>query len=304
MVNLERVRVGESLEGRLLVSQVERRGSLDRPFVSLTLANRTGRIPTAPFWTEDLGRIAGIGIGDVVEAQGEVTIYRDRRQLSITSIRRLPRGEIDWDEMLPSAGDVTRFWSALDRWRREISSPVLRDTLALFYEDETFRRSYERCPASVSGHHAELGGLLRHTELVLAGVLLHDIGKLEAYSWNGVFRHTARGNLYGHVVLGTLMLEHCVREASPMPCSELELDILHHLILSHHGKLEFGAPVEPMTLEAEVLHHADTVSARTESMSQALINQDNFNSAELVSARGIWQLDRRRVFRGSSDWGR
>ena len=82
-------------------------------------------------------------------------------------------------------------------------------------------------------------------DLVLAGVLLHDIGKLESYRWDGWFQYTDRGHLYGHVVLGSLMLERRVRAAEPMPCTDDELDLLQHLVLSHHGQLEFGAPVQP-----------------------------------------------------------
>jgi 3'-5' exoribonuclease len=88
-----------------------------------------------------------------------------------------------------------------------------------------------------------------------------------------------------------------------MPCTETELAILHHLILSHHGRLEFGAAVPPMTLEAEVLHYADNASAKTASMADALSDPANFEGDALVSARTVWQLDRRRAYRGKSDWG-
>jgi 3'-5' exoribonuclease len=138
---------------------------------------------------------------------------------------------------------------------------------------------------------------------VLAGALLHDIGKLDAYSWEGVFEHTDLGSLLGHVTLGILMLDRRVGEEDEPPCTDFELTLLHHLVASHHGKLEFGAAVCPMTLEAEVLHYADNASAKSASMAEAIADGDNFLSASLVSARTIWQLDRRRAFRGASDWG-
>ena len=99
------------------------------------------------------------------------------------------------------------------------------------------------------------------------------------------------------------MLDRRVGKADPAPCTDRELALLHHLILSHHGKLEFGAAVQPMTLEAEVLHYADDASAKTASMAGALTDPDNFTGSGLVSTRSIWQLDRRRAYRGSSDWG-
>lgn len=223
---------------------------------------------------------------------------------------------------MPSAGDVTGFWQALDGWRHALDAPRLRHALDLFFDDDIFRHQFEECPASIRGHHAELGGLLRHTwevasiartvsrvagadcDLVLAGALLHDIGKIEAYSWAGLLEVTAQGHLYGHVVLGTLMLDRRMRVASPCQWTEDELAILHHLILSHHGRYEFGAPVQPMTLEAEILHYADNASAKSASMADALANPEYFAGEDLISTAGIWQIDRRRGYRGTATWGR
>ena len=186
----------------------------------------------------------------------------------------------------------------------------------------TKRRSqFEKCPASPAGHHAQLGGLLKHVwevahigraiaassgadrDVVVAGALLHDIGKIETYRWDGVFGYTDRGRLHGHVVLGSLMLDRRLREAPEPVCTEVEEMTLQHMILSHHGQLEFGAAVPPMTLEAEVLHYADNSSAKSASMSDALQDDENFTGDELMSSRSIWQLDRRRAWRGRSDWG-
>lgn len=320
-IDLPRLSVGDQLEGKLLVCEVEQRGTSAQPFVVLTLGNATGRIQSAPFWSEALPRLAGVARGHVVEVLGDVTLYRERRQLRVSAIRPIPEDHVNWNEMLPSVGDTAPCWQALDGWRSQIAAPKLRSILALFYEDDEFRLHYGSCPASVSGHHAALGGLLRHTwevasiartlcrtvpadpDLVLAGVLLHDIGKLEAYSWTRLFEITHRGHLYGHVVLGSLMLERRVRLAGSPMGNQDELDLLHHLVLSHHGKYEFGAPAQPMTLEAELLHHADDASAKTDSMARALGAAENFTGENLVSCRPLWQLDRRRVFRGKSAWG-
>jgi len=215
---------------------------------------------------------------------------------------------------------IRRRGEKLDAWRREIAKPRLAAVLALLYDEEDFRRRYERCPASIAGHHAALGGLLKHTtevaviaraitrvagadqDLVLAGVLLHDIGKLDAYRWDGGFAYTDAGHLVGHVVLGALALERRLNECATPTCTDAERALLQHLILAHHGRLEYGSPVTPMTLEAEVLHWADNASAKTASMADALRDADAFGE-ELVSQRRFWQLDQRRAFRGSSDWG-
>ena len=321
MPDLKRAPLGERLQDPLLVLEVERKSFGDKDCTVLTLGNSTGRLATAPFWGADQLSVAGIAKSDVVQVIGEVDQFRGKRQLRITSIRALPRESVDCRQLLPSVGDVSGYWKTLDSWRAEVRAPRLAAVLSLFYDDEEFRRRYEECPASLAGHHAELGGLLKHTcevasigrqisrvcrangDLVLAGALLHDIGKLESYRWDGAFEYTDCGSLMGHVVLGALMLERRLAPLLPRPCTDQELMLLQHLILSHHGKHEFGAPVQPMTLEAEVLHYADNASAKTASMADVLGDGDGFPADGMVSLRPDWRIDKRRGYRGSSDWG-
>jgi len=311
---------GARIEETFLVREVSVRTKADGdPFTLLTLGNSTGTVATEPFWSERQAEVAGLKAGHVVHVVAEVGEYRERKQLKVISLRHVPRESADVAALLPSVGPVDRYWETLDGWRGEIAKPRLRAVVDLFYEEDGFRLRYEQCPAAPKGHHAALGGLLKHTtevaaiartiaracgadqELVLAGVLLHDIGKLESYRWDGVFEYTDVGRMVGHVVLGALMLDRRIGAEPEPPCTEPERDILLHLILSHHGQLQFGSPIPPMTLEAEVLHWADNASAKTASVSDALKEDENFPEG-LVSS-SLWQLDRRRVFRGQSDWG-
>lgn len=307
---------GDRVEDTLLVVDAEDREFDGRPYTILTFGNASGRIPSAPFWPEERAQVEGIRRGHVVQVIGEVAEYRGRRQVRVLSLRLLPETSIDRRALLPSVGDVSRYWETLDGWRREIRRPRLARVLSLLFDDDTFRRRFEQCPASIAGHHAALGGLLRHTvevgaiartiarvsgadaDLVLAGVLLHDIGKLEAYRWDGLFDHTEAHYLVGHVVLGALMLAARLDAEPQPPCTPEERLVLAHLILSHHGKREFGSPVPPLTLEAEVLHWADNASAHTASFTDALREAESG-----ISSRRFWQLDQRRTFRARSDWG-
>ena len=320
MPDLKRLHPGASLHDSLLVVEVDHRSYGEgKDCVVLTLGNATGRIASAPFWSDRRAAVAGLVRGDPVEVSGAIRLYRGRRQLEVLAIRPLTRGEVDWRRLMPSVSDIAPYWRTIDGWRGEIRAPRLRSLIALFYDDPGFRARYGACPASTAGHHAELGGLLRHTcevgsiaravaatcgadrDLVTAGALLHDIGKLDAYAWDTGFTVTEPGALLGHVALGMLML--AGRAAGRVSLRERELWIVQHLIASHHGKLEFGASVPPMTLEAEVLHYADNASAKTASMAEALADDDNFEGEEPVSARALWQLDRRKAYRGRSDWG-
>lgn len=312
---------GDRVQSPLLVLEVAIRGSGETAHTILSFGNASGRLDSAPFWPADQHLVASVRKGQVAQVIGEVQLYRDRRQLKVTSLRILPRNAVDSRQLLPAISDPTPFWEVLDRWRNEIRGPRLRSVLALLFDDPEFRDRFGQCPASLSGHHALLGGLLKHTaevatiaravsrasgadgDLVLAGVLLHDIGKLESYRWDTHFEMTDAGALLGHIVLGAQMLDRAVLDAASPPCTDEELLLLQHLILSHHGRHEYGAPVLPMTLEAEVLHYADNASAKTASMAEAIATPDNFNDGESVSSRRIWTLDNRKVYRGGSDWG-
>jgi 3'-5' exoribonuclease len=319
-VDIPSLTIGGRIQDSFLVLDVETRSTADgNPYTVLVLGNGTGRISTEPFWLDRQDQIAGIRRGQIVQVIGEVATYRDRRQLKTISVRLLPDGLADPAGLLPSVGAVDRYWATLDGWRREIHKPRLASVVGLFYDDDEFRRRYEQCPASLRGHHAAIGGLLKHTtevaaiartiarasgadqELVLAGVLLHDIGKLDSYSWRGVFEYTAAGSLVGHVVLGALMFDRRLRQEPESPCTDAEREILLHLILAHHGRLEWGSPVLPLTLEAEVLHWADNASAKTAILAEALRDGENFPRGVISTPQR--SLDFRRLFKGSSDWG-
>jgi 3'-5' exoribonuclease len=314
--------IGARVDRPMRVVAVEQRDSERGKFTTLTLSARAGRISTSPFWQDERPRLDGITAGTVVRVIGLVGKFRGRRQLNVASLVALPAGAVNWRELLPSVESVTPYWAALDHWRGSIGGPRLARTLDLFFSDSAFRDEFEACPASTVGHHAELGGLLRHTwevasialaiarvshadrDLVIAGALLHDIGKLEAYRWDGAFETTEAGSLLGHVALGMLMLDRRTRTAPEPPCTEAERRLLQHLIASHHGRPEFGAAVPPMTLEAEILHFADNASAKSASMAHVLADGANFETDALLTSRALWELDNRRAYRGRCDWGR
>jgi 3'-5' exoribonuclease len=321
VLDLPSLRPGERVQDTFLVLDAEQKSFEGGGCTVLTFGNATGRLASAPFWDRDQAMIEGVRAGHVVQVLGEVADYRGHRQLRVSSLRVLPPGGAELGRLVPTVGDVSRYWDTVDGWRAELTKPRLAAVVSLFFEDADFRRRFEQCPASVSGHHAALGGLLTHTvevgaiartiaraagadqELVVAGALLHDIGKLDAYRWDGVFAYTDLHYLLGHVVLGALMLERRLHETPVPPCTPEERQLLLHLILSHHGRLEHGSPVPPLTLEAEVLHWADNASAKTASMAEALRDADAFTEG-LVSQKRFWQLDNRRPYRGTSDWGR
>ena len=318
---------GERVTGELLVfDRADKKTTAGDPFVVLTLGNSSGRIETSPIWSDKLEWADGVRSGKVVQAIGDVTVYAKggpaKRQLSLTGpVRVLPDEMFRAEEFLPSIdGEASKLWAWIDRVRGELDSSTLRRVLDLFFCDDDFRVRFERTPASTGGHHAKLGGLLLHvfevtniakqiartmhanTDLVIAGALLHDIGKLEAYEIGpGGFTYSSCGLLLGHVVLGSLMLERRIAGAGVPMCSDGQLTELHHMILSHHGSLEFGSPVKPMTTEAEIVHWADEASAKATDMMELLCDNDLFSGGREYTDRPHWRLGRR-IWRRPHDW--
>jgi 3'-5' exoribonuclease len=323
---------GSRVHNTLLVfERAERKTKEGEPFVVLTLGNATGRIETSPIWADKLEWADGARMGKLVQAIGDVVWYQKngsgRKQLTLTGpVRVLPDELFRAEEFLPSIdGDVGRLWAWVDKVRGDVDSKTLRRVLDLFFRDDGFRLRFERAPGSTSGHHAKLGGLLLHTyevtniarqtartmsigstrvnvDLVVAGALLHDIGKVESYEIGPTgFGFTPCGLLLGHVVLGALMLERRIAAIRQSVCTEGQLLDLQHMILSHHGAREFGSPVEPMTTEAEIVHWADETSAKATDMMETLEDPELFAAGREVSDRSHWRVGRR-VWRRPHRW--
>lgn len=319
---------GSRIQHELLVyERTEKKTNAGDPFVVLKLGNASGTIETAPIWSDKLHWAEGADSGRVVQAIGDVTVYSrggtgGKKQLAISApVRLIPSESVRIDEFLPRiTHDVTKLWGQIDKMRDEVESARLRRVLDLFFADEEFRLALERTPGSTGGHHAKIGGLLLHiwevariakqtavtmranVDLVVAGALLHDVGKVESYTVGpGGFTFTPCGLLVGHVVLGVLMLERRLAKLGASVCSEGQLLELQHMILSHHGQLEFGSPVTPMTTEAEIVHWADEASAKANDMMESLEDGDAFISGGELSDKRVWRVGRR-VWRRPHGW--
>jgi 3'-5' exoribonuclease len=326
-LNFTQLTPGDRVQHDLLVvDRLEKNTSAGDTYVVLTLGNASGKIDTAPIWSNQACWADGAERGRVVQAIGEVTTQdksgQPTRQLQLTApLRLVPNEQADPDEFLPRiSGDTARLWEWIDKVRGDIQSATLRRIVDMFFDDDVFRLRFERTPGSPTGHHAKIGGLLLHVyevttiarttarttnanmDLVITGALLHDIGKVEAFEVTPFgFSFSPCGMLLGHVVTGCLMLERRLAKAGDPFCSEGQLLELQHLILSHHGSLEFGSPVRPMTLEAEIIHWADESSAKANDMMESLDDGDAFRSGSDFSDRSVWRVGRR-VWRRPHGW--
>jgi 3'-5' exoribonuclease len=274
---------GTRLETTFLVQSKERKtASNGRPYLDLELRDASGVIK-AKVW--DCDRLdQDVEVEDFVWVQGNVDAYRGSPQVVVTKLRRCRDEEIDPRDYLPrSKRDPEEMYAALlERLRRVPEGPVGALLLAVF-EDPAIAEKYKLAPAAMSYHHAYLGGLLEHVlslielgdqvcdhypslrrELVLAGIVLHDIGKIEELSFRRGFRYTTRGQLLGHISIGLEIMNEKLRAIPDFP-AELR-DQIEHIILAHHGELEFGSPKQPAFPEAFVVHALDNLDSKLESM--------------------------------------
>ncbi len=220
--------------------------------------------------------------GDYLKVWGDVKLHKDSPQVVVHRWQILPREDFPPDTFVPtSTRETDAMVQELGAVIASVESLPLRAMLRqLLIEDPAVAPRYHRAPAAKSHHHPYLAGLLEHSltvvrralglclaedvlidrDVVIAGALLHDIGKIEEYAYDqDAIDFTEVGNLIGHVSLGYSMVRQAIARQGDVP-TDKATNILH-VILSHQGRLEYGSPVEPKTAEAFIVHHADTVDA-------------------------------------------
>ena len=256
-------------------------------YMALTLGDRTGQIESR-MWDNFADSVAGFEQGDVVKIRAEVCRYNGKLQFVLDKIRRAGADEVEFADYVPhTLKDVEELWSALVRSVDSFSDLSLQALVRSFLDDPLFAAAFREAPAAKSLHHAWLGGLLEHVvsligicelaashypeinrDLLLTGAILHDIGKLEELRWGTSFDYTLQGQLVGHITLGIAMIEKKLATLEGFP-PKLRL-LVEHMVLSHHGKLEFGSPKLPMIPEAVLLNFLDDLDAKMHIMRSEL----------------------------------
>jgi 3'-5' exoribonuclease len=319
-VPISEIREGQRVGQCFLVKKKAHRSTrTGDPYLEIVLADRAGTIQ-ARAWAEAAQRYADqFDEGEFVFVQGRTETYRNALQLIVESIRRLSAhekesGQIpDFDPQLlvpASERNVDEMWHELCSLAESIETEPLRVlTLRLLKEREA---PFKEFPAAVSNHHAYVGGLLEHTlevahgaaefaerhsthglhhGLIVAGAILHDIGKLEELEHPIAPRYSFYGQLVGHVLLGRDIVRSAA-QAMEWPDPRVP-GLLEHILISHHGELEYGAAIPPKTAEAIVVYHFDNLSAKLSMMRSHIAadtEEGDFTARE-------WHLDRR-LFKG------
>jgi 3'-5' exoribonuclease len=286
------------VQGVFLVQHKEiRQKKTGEPYLSLTLADRTGDLD-AKMWDNVPEVMETFERDSFLKVKGMVQLFQNKPQLTIYRLQLLAESEIDIADFLPaSKRDRDEMFAELQGWIASMTNPHLKALLETIFADEAVALAYRTAPAAKAIHHGWIGGLVEHVlsvcqlakvtaahypdidfDLLLTGVILHDIGKIYELTYARSLGYSTEGQLIGHITIGVRMVEDALRKLPGFP--PLLRDLVEHMILSHHGVLEFGSPKVPMFLEAMLLHQIDNLDSKMEAM-RAHIAKDR-------QATGVW----------------
>jgi 3'-5' exoribonuclease len=252
-------------------------------YLALTLSDKTGTFE-ARMWEEFADVVTTCSEGCYVKAQGQISKYQGKFQITLQKLRGAAESEVDPADFLPATQyDVEAMWAELRGYVSAFANEDLSRLVFAFLDDDEIGVAFRAAPAAKVLHHAWLGGLLEHVvtlvrvclatspfypevnaDLLVTGAILHDIGKVRELHWKSSFGYTLEGQMIGHISIAQGMLREKVKALDTFP-EKLRV-LVEHMILSHHGKYEFGSPKLPMTPEAMLLSALDDLEAKMQTM--------------------------------------
>ena len=253
-------------------------------YVLCTLCDKTGTLP-ARMWQASETIYNSIPVDGFLHVKGRTEDYKGNLQFIIDACRPYSRDKVDVADFLPVTElDIEQMWAELLEILRAVKDENLRMLIKKFVEDHELVAAFKRSPAAMQMHHPFIGGLLEHTlniardarallplypklnaDLVLTGVFLHDIGKSAELTAGTAINYTDRGMLVGHITIAAVWVSQkaaAVAEETAQPFPQKTIDLLQHVILSHHGAYEFGSPKLPAVPEAFFIHYLDNLDAK------------------------------------------
>jgi 3'-5' exoribonuclease len=268
-------------------------------FVSLEIGDHSGRIQ-AVWWEPDQFALTELAVGMVVKIGGVISEYNNRLQVNINRLRLAREGEYELEDIMPHSPEpLEKRRGRVLALSEKIENSYVKALADSFLEDTEFFDKYLMAAAGKLWHHAYLGGLAEHSanvaelalemaghysyldkDALIFGGLFHDAGKIAQYSTETVIDYTDEGRLVGHICLADQWI--CERAATIEAFPEALLTRLRHLILSHHGQLDFASPVVPQTPEAFILYFCDEVDSKMGALDRIRSRQDGAGWSEYV----------------------
>ncbi|MEA2055639.1 MAG: HD domain-containing protein [Candidatus Thermoplasmatota archaeon] len=269
---------------------------------SLIASDKTGEVGIKFWGGDNKDRVKRLfdsfKVGDVIQIRlGNVEIYEEKPQISINEntggMRRCGPNEYDVSDFLPSLGEerAKELFEIVKGEIKNVEDEQLKKLLSSFFSDSEFVNEYTHSPSAMTHHHNYVGGNLEHSvgvirlcknicemypginrDIVVTGAILHDIGKLKEYKTTASIDKTDDGNFIGHIAIGDRWVREKIKELRDNG-EEFRKEVethLSHMMLSHHGKYEFGSPRMPKTIEACVLHQADNMDAQVKNFIQVI----------------------------------
>ena len=288
---------GQDVEGIYLVVEAAIRAAKNgSKYIQATFCDRTGTVPVRQ-WDASDGMFAEYRVGGYAKIRGRIEVYKNAMQMIVFAVQNADGEKINPADFLPvSVRPLDEMERELDALLETFTDPDYKNLLKTIFGDTEIRAKFIKGPAAASVHHAWCGGLIEHVlsacktaqsiaeqrpylnrDLLMTGVLLHDIGKIEELDPGPGFSYTDTGRLCGHIVLGALLTERNMLKIENFP--KKKRDLILHLILSHHGSLEYGSPVLPYTAEAVALHHLECLDAKVQGI-QTIIERENASGNE------------------------
>ena len=271
----------------LVLSKEIRQKKTGEPYLSLHLSDRTGEIE-AKMWDNVAEVMETFERDDFLKVKGIVQVYQNRSQFTVHKLRKLEDHEVEFADFFPSSDrDAEEMFAELRGIVNGFTNPHLKALLNLVLDDAPLAAMYKVAPAAKTIHHAYRSGLIEHVlslcalakmtaahyktidlDLLLTGVVLHDVGKVEELSYARGFSYTADGQLLGHIIQGLRIMDGKFAKLPDFPAKLRTL--VEHMIVSHHGELEFGSPKVPIFAEALLLHHLDNLDSKMDAVRGAL----------------------------------
>ena len=292
---INQIQPGERIDDIYLVTDpILRSTSRGDLYIAMFLCDKTGQL-NGRMWQASEMVYSSLPKPGFVRVQGRSELYQGNMQIIINSINVVDSEAVNLEDFLARTNnDVEQMFGQAKQIVGQIKNPQLEMLIEEFLSDDELMDKFCKMPAGAKMHHNYLGGLLEHThnmlqaavailplypqvqaDLVLAGIFLHDIGKVEELSCDIAFSYTDTGQLMGHITLGVLMVNQKadLLAAKGKPIDRVILDSLCHLILAHHSKYEFGSPKLPATLEAFMVCYLDDLDAKLNQVAIAIDNE-------------------------------
>ena len=260
-------------------------------FLNVTISDKTGTLKGV-VW-DNVNQIAtGITSGDFAYVNGSVSEYKGALQVVIKKMEPFPSDRIDPSDFLPQTSrNIEDMFERLVKRANSITTDYLKALINAFFNDREFVNKFKTAPAAKKMHHAYIGGLLEHTvsmtsladkiaghygginrDLLLAGAILHDIGKIDEFDYQSKIDYSDKGRLLNHIVIGIKMVDDKLSGIDHFP--EDQMLLLKHMIVSHHGTREFGSPEPPKTIEAVLLNYIDEIDSKVNAVRVFIASED------------------------------